>query len=118
MSKQQEPSDVFRISKGAQPNFFQDPAIDALYSMVVILTEEIAVLRDRLDTHERLAEVGETSKVDNVEAFAADVDLEKIRDEARWHLIRRVMRPLKQLQYASVTKAQKKFETDVTTIID
>ena len=38
-----------------RPAFFDDPAVDKLLAMNMALLGEICVLRDRLDTHERLA---------------------------------------------------------------
>ncbi len=37
-----------------QPAFFDDPAIDRLMHMFVALAEEVAVVSERLDTHEHL----------------------------------------------------------------
>ena len=37
-----------------QPAFFDDPAIDRLMHMFMALAEEVAVVTERLDTHEHL----------------------------------------------------------------
>ncbi len=39
---------------GRQPAFFDDPAIDRLMHMFMALAEEVAVVTERLDTHEHL----------------------------------------------------------------
>ena len=44
-----------RIAKGAQPSFFDQPALEAMYGMLVVLMEDVCVLQDRLDTYERKA---------------------------------------------------------------
>lgn len=41
--------------KGRNPHFFDDPNTDRLLTMVMELASEMSVMRDRLDTHERLA---------------------------------------------------------------
>ena len=45
-----------RKAKGERPYFFSDPSIDKLLAMLMGLAGEVSVLRDRLDTVERLAE--------------------------------------------------------------
>ena len=41
--------------KGRNPHFFDDPNTDRLLTMIMELASEVSVLRDRLDTNERLA---------------------------------------------------------------
>ncbi len=43
-----------RKAKGQRPVYLQDPAVDKLLSMVVSLAAEVTVLRERLDTVERV----------------------------------------------------------------
>lgn len=45
-----------RKAKGVRPYFFEDPAVDKLLAMLMALSGEVSVMRDRLDTVERLAE--------------------------------------------------------------
>ena len=45
-----------RTAKGERPYFFEDPAVDKLLAMLMGLAGEVSVMRDRLDTVERLAE--------------------------------------------------------------
>ena len=50
-------------AKGRRPYFFDDPDIDKLLAMIMALVGEVSVMRERMDTHERLAqknEVGDT----------------------------------------------------------
>jgi hypothetical protein len=58
-----------RKAKGQRPYFFDDPDIDRLLAMLMGLAGEVSVLRDRLDTVERLAaEKGLFSQAD-IEAY-------------------------------------------------
>ena len=50
----QEPKPLARVAKGRKPQYFADPATDRLLSMVLALTQELSVARDRIDTLERL----------------------------------------------------------------
>ncbi len=59
-----------RIAKGKKPDYFADPATDKLLSMVMVLAQELAVTRDRLNTVEQLIEQSglfDAAKVDNFE---------------------------------------------------
>jgi hypothetical protein len=42
-------SHLARTAKGRKPRYFADPATDKLLDMVVKLTAELSVTRDRLD---------------------------------------------------------------------
>lgn len=75
-------------------HFFADPDVDRLLSMVVALAGEVAVLHDRLDTHERLAAQGTLPTADQVEAFEASPELAAERERWRIRYLRRVMAQL------------------------
>ena len=45
-----------RVAKGKKPNYLNDGPIDNLMAMIMTLTQEISVLRDRIDTLERILE--------------------------------------------------------------
>ena len=83
----------FRVQKGrrAVPG---DPRIDTLLNMVLSLTSEVAVLRERLDAHERLAAAGQVATPEAIEAFVPDDAALKARAEQRNRLIAKVCRPL------------------------
>ena len=44
-----------RKAKGDRPFFFENPEVDKLLSMLMGLAGEVSVMRDRLDTVERIA---------------------------------------------------------------
>ena len=56
-----------RTAKGKKPQYFADPTVDKLLSMVLTLMGELSVTRDRLDTVERLIENNGLFKVDDIE---------------------------------------------------
>ena len=45
-----------RKAKGKRPHYFSNPDVDKLLSMIMALTGELAVARDRIDTIERVAQ--------------------------------------------------------------
>ena len=59
-------------AKGARPKYFEDPATDRLLSIVMALAGEVAVVKERLDTVERLLDArGSITRAD-IEAYVPD----------------------------------------------
>jgi hypothetical protein len=59
-------------AKGKRPAYFEDPATDRLLSIVMALAGEVSVMRERLDTVERLLEAkGSITRAD-IEAYVPD----------------------------------------------
>jgi hypothetical protein len=78
--------------KGRRPAYFDDPAVDRLLSLSMALVAEVSVLRERLDTVERLLEAkGGLSRTD-IEAYMPDRAAGEERGEATRAYIARVMR--------------------------
>ena len=85
-----------RKAKGERPAFFNDPQIDKLLAIIMALTGEVSVLRERLDTLERLAEAkGLLSRLE-IEAYQADDAAAAERDQWRAEYIERVLRVVQQ----------------------
>lgn len=81
-----------KTAKGQRPFFFDDPNIDKLLAMFLALVSEVAVLRERLDTHERLTDAGVAANATNVEAYEATDGAEQERAEWRAAYVARIMR--------------------------
>ena len=45
---------VVKDAKGKRPQFYEAPGLDQAMSMIMVLANEMAVLRDRLDSAERV----------------------------------------------------------------
>jgi len=59
-------------AKGKRPAYFEDPAIDRTLSIVMALASEVSVMRERMDTIERLLEAkGSLTRAD-IEAYTPD----------------------------------------------
>ena len=72
-----------RKAKGQRPRFFDDPDTDKLVSMLMGLAGEVSVMRDRLDTIERLlGEKGLLSQSD-IDNFEPPEDVLMQRAETR-----------------------------------
>jgi hypothetical protein len=74
----------------ARPAYLADADVDKV--MAVLLASEVAALRERLDTHERLAAQGLPATPAAVEAHEADAATEAEREAWRDACIRRLFR--------------------------
>ena len=81
-----------RTAKGKKPQYFSDPTIDKLLSMVLTLMGELSVTRDRLDTVERLIEKNGLFNLDDIENYDIPEDVNQIRMERRSAYIARVLK--------------------------
>ena len=79
-------------AKGARPTFFDDPTCDRLLAIVTALAGEVAVLRDRLDSLERVAERSGAIGPGEVEAYRPDAAGRAARDAWREAFLSRVLR--------------------------
>jgi signal transduction histidine kinase len=83
-------------AKGGRPAFFDEMAVDRLYSLALSLTAELAATRERLDTVERLLEAQGSISRDAIESFRPDRDAGEERGIAMRAYIARVMRGFQQ----------------------
>ncbi len=83
-------------AKGKRPEFFEDPAIDRLLSLTMAVVGEVAVLRERLDTVERLLEAKGTISRADIEAYVPDRAAGEERGTLTKAYIARVMRGFQQ----------------------
>ena len=72
----------------------EDPGDAQLMEIIVALTSEVATLRERLDTHERLAERAGGFTPAQVDAYEPEPAAVAVRDRLRQGLIRRVFKAL------------------------
>ncbi|WP_145916988.1 hypothetical protein [Erythrobacter sp. QSSC1-22B] len=95
-----EPLDWVALSgkraKGRRPEFFEDPALDRLYSVVFALAGEVSVLRERLDTVERLLERNGSVNRADIEAYEPDRQAGEERGLATRAYLARIMRGFQQ----------------------
>lgn len=83
-------------AKGKRPDYFDDPAIDRLLSITMALVGEVSVLRQRLDTAERLLEGRGVLSQAEIEGYVADRDAAYERGVITKSYIARVMRGVQQ----------------------
>jgi predicted nucleic acid-binding Zn-ribbon protein len=85
-----------RRAKGKRPAFFDEPALDRLYSTVFALAAEVSALRERQDTIERLLDAKGTLRREDIEAYAPDRQAGEERGLATRAYIARIMRGFQQ----------------------
>lgn len=82
--------------KGRRPAFFEDSAVDRLLSLTMAVVGEVSVLRERLDTVERLLDAKGTISRADIEAYQPDRTAGEERGELTRAYIARVMRGFQQ----------------------
>jgi hypothetical protein len=83
---------LLRTAKGKRPQYSADPDVDRLVAIVVSLVGEVAVLRDRLDAVERLADKHGVFARQEVEDFTPSEDDQKERNAWREQYLDRIFR--------------------------
>ena len=81
-----------RVHKGRRPSFFEDPAIDQVMTFVLELATELAVVRERLDTVERLLDAKTAITRQDIEDYRADPEVAEERAAWREAYLKRVLR--------------------------
>ncbi len=76
-----------------KPQYFDDPATDALYQMVLVLGEELAAVREQVHAIVELQASGKTVDAAALDAFQPDAAF----DEKRQKYVERLLDPLKDL---------------------
>jgi hypothetical protein len=83
-------------AKGKRPAYFQEPAIDRMLSITMALVGEVSVMRERLDTIERLLDDKGTISRADIEGYAPDRAAGKERGLLIKDYISRIMRGVQQ----------------------
>jgi hypothetical protein len=75
-----------------RPIYFDSSDVDRVMSVVLALASEVSALRDRVDTHERLAANGIVADAATIEAYTPDPATLEMRAGWRDAYIRRLFR--------------------------
>ncbi len=95
--------------KGKRPYFFEDPAVERVFAMLMAVTQELAVTRERLDTVERLLEKSGHLDRAQIEAYAPEPEAATARAQATRAYIARVMRIVQQ-EMEAINKPEHEYE--------
>jgi hypothetical protein len=86
------PIELPRVTKGKRPYFFDDPNIDQMMTFILELLTEVSVVRERMDTIERLLDSKTSISRADIEDYRPDADAEAERVAWRDAYIKRVLR--------------------------
>lgn len=85
-----------RRAKGKRPEYFDDPAIDRLFSTVFALAAEVSAVRERQDTIERLLDEKGSLTREDIENYVPDRQAGEERGLATRAYVSRIMRGFQQ----------------------
>jgi hypothetical protein len=94
-----------RQAKGARPTFYAQSGLDHAMSMILVLASELSVLRDRVDSMERVGKKHGIDFANEIDALELDQEALSARETARQELLRR-------LYYLASKEAQELAEND------
>jgi hypothetical protein len=81
-----------QVTKGKRPYFFDDPAIDQVMTFILELLTELSVVRERVDTIERLLDSKTSVTRADIENYRPDAEVEAERLLWRDAYVKRVLR--------------------------
>lgn len=84
------------MAKGHRPDYLGDSHQERMLSMVMALIAEVSVVRERIDTIERLLDAKGTISRADIESYAPDLETGKERNRIVRAYLARVMRGLQQ----------------------
>ena len=83
-------------AKGKRPQYFDDPANDRTLSIVMAIAGEVSVLRERLDTVERLLDAKGTISRADIESYVPDRQAGQERGLLTKEYVARILRGVQQ----------------------
>lgn len=93
------PSEIQHLAiqkaKGKRPKYLGEDSADHLLSMIMVLAEEMAVMRERNDTLERLLEAHGVVARDEIEDYIPSADIGTERQVKHSEFITRLMRSVR-----------------------
>jgi len=96
-----------RTIKGKRPSFFDTRGVDYLMHMVMVLSQELSVTRDRLDTLEHLIEENNLLKRTDFDKFKPDQACLEEREKNRQAMIKNLFSVMEQEAAEIATKDTK-----------
>lgn len=100
-------------ARGKRPYFFKDPDVERVLAITMAVAQEVAVLRERLDTVERLLEKKGSLTRDDIEAFSPTREEAEERGAWMQEYIARVLRIVQQELEAIETGSDEPTSEDV-----
>lgn len=111
-----QPTDIVRqprrrFARGqSRPAYLQPGDIDRVMIMLVALMSEVSALRDRIDTHEAVADLGGAVTTAAIEAYELTPDRSAMREANREAMLRRVLRVVTEERDSAATDGAERSE--------
>lgn len=87
---------MVKTAKGERPIYLNDPQQDKLLGIIMALAGEVSVLRERLDTVERVLEIKGIISPSEIETYQPDEKISEQREQWRTEYISRILRILEE----------------------
>ncbi|ERT08126.1 hypothetical protein M595_1873 [Lyngbya aestuarii BL J] len=87
---------MVQTAKGQRPVYLNDPQQDKLLGIIMALAGEVSVLRERLDTVERVLETKGILSTSEIETYQPDEKTSKNREQWRTEYLSRILRILEE----------------------
>jgi uncharacterized protein YnzC (UPF0291/DUF896 family) len=81
-----------RKAKGKRPIYFENPECDKLLAITMALAGEVSVIRERLDTIERILAAKGTLSAAEIESYRPDEQVAAERERWREEYLERILR--------------------------
>ncbi len=81
---------VVKNAKGKRPQFYEEKGVDHALSMIMVLANEVCVLRDRMDAYERVSKTNGVDLAKAVDELILTEDALVEREEARQGFLDRI----------------------------
>lgn len=108
-----------RFARGqSRPHYLNATDGDAIVIMLVALMSEVSALRDRVDTHEALADQDIVGTREAVEAYTVDPDRQARREEERQQMLKRVLRVITEERDAAAVDGPAKPLAETSTSLE
>jgi hypothetical protein len=85
-----------RNAKGKRPDYLSDPNSEKILAMLMALAGEVSVMRDRMETIERLSEKNGVFSIEDIENYAPSGDEQVVRQKRRAEYLQRIFRTVQE----------------------
>ncbi len=101
-----------RKAKGKRPTYLSDPTSERILAMVMALAGEVSVMRDRMETIERLSERSGIFSSEDIENYVPSDEEKAARAARRAEYLRRILRTVQEGIDELGTPAEQATETN------
>lgn len=85
-----------RTAKGKRPVYLSDPTSEKILAMVMALAGEVSVMRDRMETMERLSEKSGGFSAEDIEQYVPSEEEKAAREKRRAEYLQRILRAVQE----------------------